>query len=270
MANRDEALKDYEAGLSYKEIADKHGVKENTVKSWASRYWNKSKGATKARKKSQRATKAKNATSKGSSTKAKRKVGGQPGNQNAAGKDSGAPKGNKNNLKHGGYSAIYWDTLSEEEQELIEHMPKEEEDLLLDQIKMCSVRERRLMIAIKKTREKSSKGGLTISSVHIQENKRNFHGNKEDEELYKERIAQKVAEDERLPGDNQTVTSISENIENVILRLEKELTSVQKAKQKCLDSLFRIHNETAKLEYLKESNNIEIEDTEDTDEVIYG
>lgn len=270
MANRDEALKDYEAGLSYKEIADKHGVKENTVKSWASRYWNKSKGATKARKKSQREIKSKAATSKESKAKPKRKVGGQPGNQNAAGKDSGAPKGNKNNLKHGGYSAIYWDTLSEEEKELIKLMPKSEEELILDQLKMFSVRERRLLIAIKNTREKAKKGGLSIYSVHITENKRNFHGSKEDEMLYKERVAQKVDDGERMPGDNQTVTSISENVENVVLRLEKELTSVQKAKQKCLDTLFRIHIETEKLEFLKENNNAEIEDTDETDEVIYG
>lgn len=270
MANRDEALKDYEAGLSYKEIASKYGVSENTIKSWASRYWNKSKGATKARKKSQRKEKAAKKAEKVAKDTTKRKVGGQPGNQNAAGKDSGAPKGNKNNLKHGGYSAIYWDTLSDEEKELIDLMPKSEEELLLDQLKMFSVRERRLLIAIKNTREKSKKGGLSIYSVHIQENKRNFHGSKENEELYKERVAQKVADGERMPGDNQTVTSISENVENVILRLEKELTSVQKAKQKCLDTLFRLHIETEKLELLKENNNNEIEDTDDTDEVIYG
>lgn len=241
MANRDEALKDYEAGLSYKEIADKHGVKENTVKSWASRYWNKNKGATKARKKSQRKSKMEKKAARERENKPKRKVGGQPGNQNAAGKDSGAPRGNKNHLKHGGYSAIYWDTLSQEEQELIELMPIGEEELLLDQIRMCSVRERRLMIAISRTREKSAKGGLAVYSVQITEDKRNFHGDKSSEEQYKQTISQKVANGERLPGDKQTITSTSENVENVILRMESELTRIQKQKATAIKQLYELH-----------------------------
>ena len=43
MADRDKALEDYKAGLSYKEIAEKHNVSESTVKSWASRHWNNDK-----------------------------------------------------------------------------------------------------------------------------------------------------------------------------------------------------------------------------------
>lgn len=59
-----------------------------------------------------------------------RKRGGQPGNKNSKGKQNakghGAPKGTQNALKHGGYSAVYWDTLDEDERELIESMPQEE------------------------------------------------------------------------------------------------------------------------------------------------
>ena len=52
MADRDKALEDYKAGLSYKEIAEKHDVSESTVKSWASRHWNNDKKIQTARRKS--------------------------------------------------------------------------------------------------------------------------------------------------------------------------------------------------------------------------
>lgn len=39
MTKRDEAKQDYLAGMKYKEIADKYGVSESTVKQWKRRYW---------------------------------------------------------------------------------------------------------------------------------------------------------------------------------------------------------------------------------------
>ena len=40
--NYELALKDYQAGMKYREIADKYGVTINTVKSWKTRYgWKK-------------------------------------------------------------------------------------------------------------------------------------------------------------------------------------------------------------------------------------
>lgn len=58
---KDEAFKDFKNGLKYREIAEKYGVSENTVKSWASRYWKNEKVATRTKKKLQTAT-GKNAT----------------------------------------------------------------------------------------------------------------------------------------------------------------------------------------------------------------
>ena len=73
-----------------------------------------------------------------------RKRGGQPGNKNSKGKQNakghGAPKGTQNALKHGGYSAVYWDTLDEDERELIESMPQDEEEILINQIALYTVR----------------------------------------------------------------------------------------------------------------------------------
>lgn len=47
MEIRDKAFADYQAGMKYKEIAEKYGVSLSAVKSWATRYW---KVATKKKK----------------------------------------------------------------------------------------------------------------------------------------------------------------------------------------------------------------------------
>lgn len=46
----EDAYNDRQAGMSYKEIAEKYGVTESAVKSWNSRYWTKGKVATSASK----------------------------------------------------------------------------------------------------------------------------------------------------------------------------------------------------------------------------
>ncbi|CAK1250331.1 Uncharacterized conserved protein YjcR [Fructobacillus fructosus] len=42
MTKRDEAKQDYLAGMKYREIAEKYGVSESTVKQWKRRYWSDS------------------------------------------------------------------------------------------------------------------------------------------------------------------------------------------------------------------------------------
>nr|DAV64346.1 MAG TPA: Small Terminase [Caudoviricetes sp.] len=71
------ARKDYESGMKYKDIAAKHDVSINTVKSWQRRHnWTRTKiGAP------------------------KKPIGAPIGNKNAVG--HGAPKGSQNALKHG-------------------------------------------------------------------------------------------------------------------------------------------------------------------------
>lgn len=53
MTNWEKAYEDYAAGMKYKDIAEKHGVSVNTVKSWKARKWNNKKGATKREKRVQ-------------------------------------------------------------------------------------------------------------------------------------------------------------------------------------------------------------------------
>lgn len=211
MSTRDDAQKDYEAGLKYKEIAEKYDVSESTVKSWASRYWKKDKVATKKRKKSQPLSK-RDATNK---------RGGQKNNLNAAG-SSKSHLGQQNALSHGGYSSIYWDTLTDDEKELIETMPQSEEELLIDQLKLLTVNERRLMLAIKKVQYATDKDGNIqdmIVDTAISTESKNYLGKQFEK------------------------TINAEHKDNRIIRLQQQLTTVQRAKTKCLDSLFRVHKE---------------------------
>lgn len=70
----EDAYNDRQAGMSYKEIAEKYGVTESAVKSWNSRYWPKGKVATSTQKVATFTSKV--------ATK-RRKAGAPPRNQNA-------------------------------------------------------------------------------------------------------------------------------------------------------------------------------------------
>jgi len=155
----------------------------------------------------------------------------------------GAPKGSQNALKHGGYSAIYWDTLDDDEREMIETMPKDEEEMLLDQIYLFSVRERRILKAIKLYRNGET---LSVASVQRTEEKRSFK-NEEDKAIYEERIAEKVEKGDRLPGDRYQVTTNTENKDSAIARLEKELSVIQSKKTQAIQALANLRIERAKL-----------------------
>ena len=91
------------------ELADRLGVKRQTLRNWKSKYkWDEAVPP-----------------------QPKRKRGGQPGNKNskgkknAAGSHSGAPTGNKNAEKDGAYSAVFLDMLTDQEREIVEKTPLE-------------------------------------------------------------------------------------------------------------------------------------------------
>ena len=242
------AKKDSAKGMKYREIAEKYGVSESAVKSWASRYWKSQP------KKKKVATKNK-------------RPGAPKGNKNAVGNNGGAPIGNQNALTHGGYSAIYWDTLTDDEKDLIDTMPKSEEELLLDTIRLCSIRERRLLQAIEKV--KATKGEQVLESITRIEDKRSF-ADKEEEAEYNLLKAEKIAAGGRMPGEKYHLQTNTESKSSALLRIEQELTRVQKAKEKAISSLAKLNIEKQKLELIKESDDIEIEDTSETDGAIYG
>lgn len=108
------AEQDYMLGMKYKDIAEKHGVTINTVKSWKQRHgWVRTRGAP---------------NEKGVHTK---RGGAPPGNKNAIGNEGGAPKGNSNAVTHGFFRKyLPEDTIAIMEQ-VAERTPL---DMLWDQI----------------------------------------------------------------------------------------------------------------------------------------
>ncbi len=153
-------------------------------------------------------------------------------------------KGTQNALKHGGYSAVYWDTLDDEEKELIETMPQDEEEILINQIMLFTVRERRIMKAINKYRE--AKGGVYVSGVTKFEEKRMFKDDAE-RELYDNRVQEKVEKGDRLPGEHYSLQTMTSSSADLVARLEKELTSVQSQKTKAVDALAKLRFEKEKI-----------------------
>ena len=186
----------------------------------------------------------------------KKKIGAPKGNKNAVGNSGGAPP------KHGGYSAVYWDTLSDEEKDMINNMPKSEEELLIDQIKMFTVQERRLLKAIEKVKNaqiltKDNEG----NSVTV------------NDRVMTSGTVSKSIKSGGLIAVTEVTSSNTQNYEhkdNRLLRLQQQLTTVQRAKTKAIDSLARINIENQKLDMLRDNSEIEIEDTSETDGAIYG
>ena len=179
------------------------------------------------------------------SKKPHRKAGAPKGNKNAVGNKGGGPTGNTFALKHGGYSSIYWDTLSDEERAMIEDEEhRDVETQLIDQIKLCTVREHRLMKALKKYEDiefKQKGSGLAVESVSTIEKKRLFP-DRADEMRYEELRLEKVNEGKiSYLGREQNIQTITEATYNIIARLQAELTRVQKQKTQCIRELAEIN-----------------------------
>lgn len=198
---KEKAYNDWKSGMKQKDIAEKYEVKLNTVKSWATRDWKKreEKVATKPKKV---------ATSK-------KPRGAPKGNQNAVGNQGGAPPRNQNNLKHGAFSQIYWDTLDEDEWELIKHLSYDEESDLENQIALLTIRERRLMGSIKKFKDIQNQQGLYDPQGELESTV------KEEEDLRTSKISTFEA----------------------LLKLETILTNIQAKKTKCVETLHKIRQD---------------------------
>lgn len=174
----------------------------------------------------------------------KKKRGGQPKNTNA--------------VTHGGYKQIYLDSLDEEEKILMDCTPDDEEEQLKEQIALYTINERRLLRAIKKV----------INGVSVK--------NKDGEDIIGTQIMNTAMQQEQEGGsesniyETRTKTVTFEHTDNRYLRLQAELTKVQRAKTKCIEALAKLHLEKERLELIRDSNDIDVEDTSDIEEKIYG
>lgn len=210
-----EAEKLYHEGMKLVDIAKKLRVPAGTVRRWKStQKWNGG-GGEQDKKESERSDKEK--------ANVRKQKGAPKGNKNAVGHASSIPNGNKNAEKHGSYAKIrkvYGDALSEEECSLMEELVVSEENELKQQIKLHTVREIRLLQDIKELKERS-KNGLYVHAVKK-----------------KKRVAYDDDGNKHIIFED-TNTHTEYKIKGLVA-LEAELTKVQRAKNKCLDSLIRL------------------------------
>ncbi|WP_251205873.1 hypothetical protein [Acetatifactor aquisgranensis] len=129
---------------------------------------------------------------------------------------------------------------------MIESMGDSEEEHLLMQLQMFSIRERRLMQRIKHYRELEAENhGLSVkaaSKTKKVEDVTDFDGESVGAGKYK-----KVTE---------TSVTHTEAVMNSIMALEAELTKVQRAKTKAIEALSRLRTESQKLENEEAGNDI--------------
>lgn len=243
-----EAEKLFKKGMAMVDIAKKLGVSDGTVRSWKNRYgW----GTDSKKNKCNVAKK----DDKKNATLQKKKRGGQPGNTNSKGASKG--KGNPHphpppdRTKHGAYKKVYWDVLDDEEIGLIEDIPDNAEEMLIEQIQLFSVRERRIMQAINRYRSMTDE--VVVADISKEESKRDFKDAEEENE-YNNRRQKKIDKGDIMPGKSYGISTHSTNKDLIIARLEQELSTVQSKKTKAIEALSKIRMETKKMESERAGN----------------
>lgn len=214
---RDKAFEDYKNGMKYKEIAEKYGVSLSAVKSWAARYWKKD-GCNKNKK---------------SCNQKKKKVatrGAPVGNQNAVGNLGGAPQQNKNAVKTGEFETIFFDSLDPEEKKIISMVQPDKEQLLLQEIQLLTVRERRML---KRIDNLNQSGGIPIQ---------------ESEEISVPSGMTVVEYTSGIEKGNPTNLKKYQGVLGQIQSIEDALTRVQARRQRAIEALHKFGFDDARIE----------------------
>lgn len=199
----------YLKGMKLVEIASQLNLPEGTVRRWKSTHrWDNERSD----KKSERSD--------------KKKRGGQPGNQNATG-----PPGNKNAIKTGEFEALFFDTLDVDEQKLIQTVQPDKEQLLLQEIQLLTVRERRMLKRVDQLRQmEEQKLGAGSDGEHVPS-------------------GMSVTEfSSGIEKGKPTELKKYEGILGQIQSIEDALTRVQARKQKAIETLHKFGYDDAKLE----------------------
>ena len=235
-----EAEKLFKKGLKLAEIAKKLDVPEGTVRSWKNRGKWDEKPPPKDKCNVAKENEKRNATLQ------KKKRGGQQGNKNSAGHASSVPKRNKNAEKHGAFSKLYFEDIDEGDWEMISYMEDTEERQLILQLQLFSIRERKFMNRIKKYRDmEADNHGLAVDGVAK---------TKKVEDITDEN-GESISAGQYKKVTETTVTH-TKSVMSSIITLEAELTKVQKAKTKAIETLGRLRLEKQKLEGESAGNDI--------------
>ena len=188
-----------------------------------------------------------------------KKKGGQPGNKNARGHGGTGPPGNKNAVKTGEFEALFFDTLDSDEQKLIQTVQPDKEQLLLQEIQLLTVRERRMLKRIELLRsaaDEENKLAVSETGMTAVSHKKGLEKDKETDLFeYRGKLGQ-------------------------IQNIEDALTRVQARKQAAIDALHRYGVDDARLEIEMKRLDLaemkltgqgqEIEDLEEIEGEIYG
>lgn len=209
----EQAMELYAKGLKLIEIAATLKVPEGTVRSWKNRYdWD----ATLHKKKRNVA----------------KKKGGQPGNKNAEGHGGTGPPGNKNAVKTGEFETLFFDCLDPEEKRLTEMVAPDKEQLLLQEIQLLTVRERRMLKRIEMLKN--------VEQSVVDENTES-----------EEQVPAGMSVTGYRPGIEKgkpTVLKEYEGILGQIQSIEDALTRVQARRQRAIEALHKFGYDDARLE----------------------
>ena len=200
----------YLEGQKLVEIASQLNLPEGTVRRWKCTHkWDNERSD----KKSERSQ--------------KRKRGAQPKNQNAIGKYGGAPENNKNAVTTGEFETLLFDCLDPEEQRLAQAVPEDKQKLLMQEIQLLTVRERRMLKRINLLRMSLDDSGASSgdeTGMTVVSHKSGLEKDKETDLLeYRGKLGQ-------------------------IQNIEDALTRVQARKQAAIDALHRYGVDDARLE----------------------
>lgn len=203
--NRDKAFELWlESGKSrtIKNISEELGVSENQVRKWKNQDNWENKEALPNVTKSNGNTIQTNDNVTNQSKPAKRKRGGQ--------------KGNQNRYEHGLYANPTMDMIPRQELERLQRMDfEDEESIIIDEIILLTSRERQLLESIQ--RYQDQKNGLSLDGVT------------------RRVVENEGARDSR--SKQVETTTRTRDVFDVIQKLQAELTKVQKEKRQYLSEL---------------------------------
>lgn len=212
-AKAEKARELFLSGRKLIEISEILDVPEGTVRSWKNRYhWE-------------------SATLQKKNRNVAKKKGGQPGNKNAAGHGGTGPPGNKNAVTTGEFETLLFDCLDPEEKRLAELVPPDKEQLLLQEIRLLTVREYRMMNRIEDLKREDIE-----SSEPEEDNAKRPSG------------MTTVKFKSGIEKGKPTVLKEDEGVLGQIQRIEDALTRVQARKHAAIDSLHRFGVDDTKLE----------------------
>ncbi|AKG36100.1 phage terminase small subunit [Paenibacillus durus] len=246
---RDEAFEIWKASsgqIDLVEIAAKLGVSDGTLRGWKSkdRWEAKLNGTFQSDERSapQNSERSKRrGAPKGNKNAVGNRGGAPPGNTNAAGNRGGpgGPPGNKKAVTTGEYETIWLDALDEDEQMLLDRIDTDPIKQADDAIKKLELRERRMLLRIKRLTEGlSEKERRVLRELKAVKDAMTIHDEKTGVTKTVPVIKTEMVESQ---VEEKTYRSIDD-----ILALEEALTRVQDKKLKAIELKARLLDEEKK------------------------